>query len=142
MIRKVLIAGLATTMLVACSADGRYVDTSDGQVDEQGGVTLIAPKTLAERIAGREAIQLIDVRTPEEFAQGHIQGAINIPVDSFDPAHLPDAGNASRILYCRSDRRSGVAAERLAQSGQTAVHVEGGILAWQAEGRPVTDPES
>ena len=59
-------------MLVACSADGRYADTSDGQVDEQGGVTLIAPKTLAERIADGEAIQLIDVRTPEEFAEGHV----------------------------------------------------------------------
>ena len=102
------------------------------------GVLTIEPQALATRLEAGEPIQLIDVRTPEEFAQGHIEGAINIPVDEFDPAALPDAVGAQRILYCRSDRRSGVAAERLAEAGNTtAVHMEGGILAWEEAGLPV-----
>ncbi|HAD18290.1 MAG TPA: sulfurtransferase, partial [Erythrobacter sp.] len=85
-----------------------------------------------------DAIQLIDVRTPEEFADGHIEGAINIPVDRFDPATLPDPQGAERILYCQSDRRSGIAAEKLAANGDTAVHMKGGIRAWEGNHLPVT----
>jgi len=78
------------------------------------------------------------VRTPEEFAEGHLEGAVNIPLDTFDSAALPDPEGAQRVLYCRSDRRSGIAADRLAEAtGRDAVHLEGGILAWEDAGLPV-----
>lgn len=81
---------------------------------------------------------MIDVRTPEEFAEGHLTGAINIPLDQFDPASLPDADGAERVLYCRSGRRSGIAAEKLAKAtSSTALHLDGGILAWEADGLPL-----
>ena len=138
MIRKALIAGLAAAMLAACSADARDAADADAAVAISGPVEEIAPAALAARIEAGEAIQLIDVRSAEEFAEGHLEGAINIPVDEFYPAALPDPQGASRVLYCRSDRRSGVAAERLAASGAEAVHMDGGILAWEAAGLPVT----
>lgn len=83
-------------------------------------------------------VMLIDVRTPEEFAEGHIAGAINIPLDQFDPLHLPGAGERETILYCRSDRRSGIAAARYVEAiGRPIRHLAGGILAWQDAGQPV-----
>ena len=138
MIRTALIAGLAAAMLAACSADARDAADADETASFAGAVLEIGPQALAARIEAGETIQLIDVRSAEEFAEGHLEGAINIPVDEFDPAALPDPEGASRVLYCRSDRRSGVAAERLAASGAEGVHMDGGILAWEAVGLPVT----
>ena len=134
--RFAFLAAVAASLLAACS--GGAVPGSENAEARVVGVLTIAPRALATRIDAGEAIQLIDVRTPEEFAEGHLAGAINIPVDDFDPAALPDAGAAERVLYCRSARRSGVAAEKLAQaSGSVAVHLEGGILAWEKAGLPI-----
>ncbi|MBL45229.1 MAG: hypothetical protein CMN71_11065 [Sphingomonadaceae bacterium] len=138
MMRHALLAGLAATMLGACSAQARPADDDVAEAPARAVVETIAPGTLATRIAAGEPIQLIDVRTPEEFAQGHLAGAINIPLGEFDPEALPDPRGSERILYCRSDRRSGIAAERLAAvSGTAALHLDGGILAWEASDFPV-----
>ncbi|MXO49286.1 rhodanese-like domain-containing protein [Erythrobacter vulgaris] len=127
---------LSAACLAACGNAAPYPDT-ETPGPRAAGVLTIEPQALATRLEAGEAIQLIDVRTREEFAEGHIAGAINIPVDEFDPAALPDAEGRDRILYCRSDRRSGIAAERLAEAtGSTAVHMEGGILAWKAAELP------
>ena len=83
-------------------------------------------------------VMLIDVRTAEEFLQGHIAGAINVPVDRLDPLHLPGSGAREVVLYCRSDRRSGIAARRYVEAlGRPMRHLAGGILAWQEAGEPV-----
>ena len=138
MIARALLTGTAAGLLAACSAGAT---TSDGEavMGAEAGVLTIEPRALSTRLDANEAIQLIDVRTPEEFAQGHIAGAINVPLDTFDPAALPDPQGAERVLYCRSDRRSGIAAEKLADAtGRNAIHLEGGILAWDAAGLPIT----
>ena len=130
---------LAATSVAACGNASPATETETPGPREVGVLT-IEPQALATRLDAGEAIQLIDVRTPQEFAEGHIAGAINIPVDDFDPASIPDAGGAERILYCRSDRRSGIAAERLAEAeNATAVHMEGGILAWEEAGFPLQE---
>lgn len=87
-------------------------------------------------------VRVIDVRTPEEFADGAIAGAVNIPVDRFDPASFLNEGNPGPVLlYCRSGRRSAIAARQLAQhTGEPALHLAGGILAWQAADYPVIQP--
>ena len=98
----------------------------------------LTPEELAAKLAEGN-VRLIDVRTDEEVAEGVIPGAEHIPLDRFDPAMLgPDDGREV-VLYCRSDRRSGIAAEKLAAAtGEAATHLEGGILAWEAAGLPVT----
>ena len=137
MMLRAALASMAAALLVACSAGAAPTDEAPQQRGE-AGVLLIEPQALATRLDAGEAIQLIDVRTPEEFAQGHLEGAINVPLDGFDPAALPDPQGAARVLYCRSDRRSGIAAGQLATaSGRDAVHLEGGILAWEDAGLPV-----
>jgi len=100
-------------------------------------VHTIDAATLAARV-GKGDVQLIDVRTPEEFSEGHIEGAVNVPLDSFDATALPATEGKQRVLYCRSGHRSGIAAEALAASGETATHLAGGILAWAEGGFAVT----
>lgn len=70
----------------------------------------------------------IDVRTPEEFAEGHIQGAVNIPVDQIASkiAAVSPNKNAPINLYCRSGRRAEAALQELKKMGYTQVSNHGG----------------
>ena len=77
---------------------------------------------------------LVDVRTPGEFKQGHIEGALNI--DYKDPQFVGNAKNAlnpqSKVaVYCRSGRRSAAAAELLQEQGYSVVNLDGGFLGWE-----------
>lgn len=88
------------------------------------------------------SIVLVDVREPNEWAQGHIPGAILNPLQSFDPSALPPAQPGKKIvLQCRSGKRSLVAMERARAAGRTdiAAHYEGGMLDWNAAGEPVEE---
>jgi len=65
-----------------------------------------------------QGIKVVDVRTPEEFATGHVPGAVNIPFDEMEKRHA-ELGPPSTpvLLYCRSGRRSGIAGELLTAKG-------------------------
>lgn len=82
---------------------------------------------------------LVDVREPDEFASGHIAGAINMPLSVFSPGNIPDAAGKTVVLQCAGGKRSGMALDKCA-SAQAAVdtHLAGGIGAWKAAGLPVT----
>lgn len=86
----------------------------------------------------RGAIKLVDVRTPEEFASGHVPGAVNLPVDQVE-ARIGevDAPGAEVYLVCRSGGRSAKAADLLLAKGYAPVNVQGGTEAWKAAGYPV-----
>jgi len=75
--------------------------------------------------------RLLDVRTPEEFAVGHISGAINIPVQELD-RRMGEIEPKDRavVLYCRSGNRSGRAARMLKSAGYVAVHDLGAMSRW------------
>ena len=75
--------------------------------------------------------RLVDVRTPEEFAAGHIPGAINIPVQQLD-ARMSELQpkTAAVVVYCRSGHRSGNAARMLKSEGFAAVHDLGPMNRW------------
>ncbi|MFT6976962.1 MAG: phage shock protein E [Shewanella psychromarinicola] len=74
-------------------------------------------------------VTLIDVRTVEEFAAGHIDGAINIPFDQIVPelAKLNLAKDTDLVLYCHSGRRSGIAQESLVKQGYSNTYNAGGF---------------
>ncbi|HXU01899.1 MAG TPA: rhodanese-like domain-containing protein [Polyangia bacterium] len=74
---------------------------------------------------------LVDVRSPEEYARGHLPGAVNIPVQELD-RRLGEVGPADRelIVYCRSGHRSTRAAQVLREHGFTKVHNLGPMTAW------------
>jgi phage shock protein E len=95
---------------------------------------------LEERIRNQDDILILDVRTPEEFASGHVPGARNIPHDQLPSriAEIVDSKDREVIVYCRSGKRAALAQEVLAEKGfQQITHLEGDMLKWQEEGRPV-----
>ena len=87
-------------------------------------------------------IVLVDVREPNEWADGHIPGATLNPLQSFDTDALPPAKDGKRIvLHCRSGKRSLVALDRAHAAGRTDIkaHYPGGMLDWNAAGEPVEE---
>jgi len=92
----------------------------------------ISPADAKKRIDAGEEIILLDVRTPEEYAEGHIAGSVLLPLDEIDAK----AGEALKdkdapiFVYCRSGRRSKIAAEALVSMGYTEVYDLGGIIDW------------
>ena len=107
-----------------------------------------AADTRAGEISNREALALIesgqsprfvDVRTPQEFASGHVPGAINIPRDQLARrlAELEDARDRL-VVYCERGPRAAAAAATLADAGFTGVrHLEGDMSGWRAAGFPI-----
>jgi rhodanese-related sulfurtransferase len=88
------------------------------------------------------SILLVDVREADEFAAGHIAGALFNPLSRFDPSKLPvPAAGQKVVIYCRSGRRSVSAMEqaRLAGRIEANTHFGGGILAWLDAGEPVVE---
>ena len=97
-------------------------------------------KGFAELIDSVDVV-ILDVRTAEEFSDGHIKGAILIDQNKSDfmeqvKQQLPKEKTIA--IYCRSGRRSANAAERLAKEGYKPVNLKGGILQWTKENMPVT----
>jgi len=77
---------------------------------------------------------LIDVRTPGEFAQGHIEGAININVQEIGQRLDEIPTDKPIVLYCRSGNRSSQAARILDNAGLENIYDLGGIISWTAAG--------
>ena len=78
---------------------------------------------------------ILDVRTPEEFAERHIPGAINIPNETISTEEIPELPNKDQLIlvYCRSGNRSKQASEKLAALGYTNIVEFGGINDWPGE---------
>lgn len=102
----------------------------------------ISPLELAALCRNGEPLELIDVRTPAEFGEVHVNVARNVPLDRLDPAAVKQgaAVAAGRPVYviCKSGGRGRQAAEKLAAAGIANVfNVEGGTAACEAAGLPL-----
>jgi rhodanese-related sulfurtransferase len=98
----------------------------------------LSPSKVQEDMQAEKGLQLIDVRTPDEFRSGHLPGARNLPLDGLDASSKTLDPNKPLIVYCRGGHRSSMALKVLAGKGFTqAKHLEGGISAWSAAGFPV-----
>jgi len=96
----------------------------------------IAPKAAKEMIMSGKDIVLLDVRTREEFASGRIPGSILLPYDQIDAssaALIIGSKDRTVIVYCRTGRRSAIAASTLASLGYGKVFDLGGIGSWPYE---------
>jgi rhodanese-related sulfurtransferase len=100
--------------------------------------TAIYPAELARLRSSGKPVQLIDVRTPAEFQEAHVDFARNVPLDQLQPEALTP-GEKGEALYviCRSGNRGKQACQQLEAVGLDVVNVEGGTLAWEAAGLPV-----
>ncbi|MGD8864121.1 MAG: rhodanese-like domain-containing protein, partial [Anaerolineales bacterium] len=125
-----LILLILGSVIAACapSADVASPEVVSGLIDAQ---------TYNKPFVDGEDHLLIDVRTPEEFASGHIPGAINISVQSL-PDRLDEVPNDETIVvYCRTGNRSATATDILVDAGYAPVYDLGGIVDWVSAGYPV-----
>lgn len=101
----------------------------------------ITPAELAQLKKSGKAVELIDVRTPVEFREVHVDFARNVPLDALDAAAIVQSRSGSTeplYVICKSGGRGRQACEKLAAAGLTnAVNVDGGTTACVAAGLPV-----
>ena len=81
-------------------------------------------------------VPVLDVREDEEWAAGHIEGAIHIPLGEL-PARLAEVPQGQTLVVCKAGGRSARAVLYLAQQGHDVVNLAGGMLDWEAAGRPM-----
>ncbi len=116
---------LLTALTAGCKGSSTYTDLD---VDE-----------FAQMLSDRQdGVLLLDVRTPEEFAEGHIPGALN--VNWFDEDFMEQLEPVLRkdipvLVYCRGGNRSARAAALIQSFGYTAYNLLGGYQSWTASGR-------
>ena len=122
-------------------ADSSGPEPSAEAQTAQGGLVRVSPTVAAATIEDpHDDLVILDVRTPEEFAEGHIEGAAMIDFYSDDFAdELAELDpDVPYILYCRSGNRSGETLAMMEQLDFTSVQdVDGGVLAWQQAGLPL-----
>ena len=124
---KWIIGMLVMLLFAGCSQ-------AKGNPQEASFVNITAEKA-KQLMDTEENYIILDVRTQEEYDQGHIPGAILIPdnrIDADAEKVLTDK-NQLILVYCRSGRRSKLAAEHLVQLGYTNIKEFGGILDWPYE---------
>jgi rhodanese-related sulfurtransferase len=103
----------------------------------------VSPSELMGRLESSSAPLVLDVRTPGEFAAGHVPGAINISHDALDErlTELGDRPDAEVVVYCERGPRAAKAAALLAGAGFSAVRrLAGDMAGWRAAGLPVAAP--
>jgi len=109
-------------------------------VAEAAGPGSIEPGTLGERIAWADSsLVVLDVRTPEEFAEGHVPGAINIPHTELASriAELSESRDRDVVVYCKTGRRAALALDVLDKAGfKRLFHLDGDYTRWNDEKRP------
>ena len=106
---------------------------------EAATVQAISPAAYQQQFAETGALHLlIDVRTPEEFASGHIEGAVNIPVDALAGRLSEVPTGQPVVVYCRTGNRSATASKILADAGYTSIYDLGGLQGWISQGFPVS----
>lgn len=125
-------AVILISLAVAAGACTAYADDSPSR---SGAETAVSVSRVVDGAEARSLVaagaRLIDVRTPEEFASGHIDGAVNIPIDEL-PARIGELEPSEDpvVIYCRSGRRSAIAATALVDAGFEAVYDLGPMSAW------------
>ena len=120
-----LLAAAAAILGILCTGCG--TETADYRQ--------ITMEEAAVWLEEEQDLVLLDVRTPEEYAEGHLPGAINLPNETISdepPSVLPDF-DQQILVYCRSGNRSKQAVQKLVQLGYTDVVEIGGILDWDGE---------
>ncbi len=105
-------------------------DTQNGTLENWSAQELAAA-------FARNDVAIIDVRTPQEYAFEHIEGALLAPLATFDPQKLPSQEGKALVFHCGSGVRSRKVAEACLAAGITPVaHLEGGFGAWKAAKLP------
>lgn len=134
-----VLAGVLTFTLILGACGGPSLPessmvegSSQDVVSAASPVTKLTPEEAKDRMDQGD-VTIVDVRTLEEYKEGHVPGAVLLPNDTINAetagASLPDPDEVL-LVYCRSGRRSAAASEKLVQLGYTQVYDFGGINDW------------
>lgn len=126
---------LASLVLAGCAPAQSTVSAQATAAPGKAQSQLVSADEALKILKDNSQATLLDVRTPAEFAEGHIAGAVNIAVEELADraSELPADKTAPIIVYCRSGRRSAIAAATLIELGYSAVSDLGGIQDWPYE---------
>ena len=122
-VAAVAVAALLATLLAACGVSSK---TSYRQITADEAAQMMQEET---------GFVLLDVRTQEEYASGHIPGAICISNETIGSEEIPELPDKDQLIlvYCRSGNRSKQASQKLAEQGYTNVVEFGGINGWTGD---------
>ena len=123
--RKLISIILSLMLLSSCSDPGGSA-SSYRQINMDEAVEMMKKES---------GYIILDVRRPDEYAEGHIPGAINLPNEEIGTTEIDKLPDKSQLIlvYCRSGRRSKEASEKLVKLGYTNIVEFGGILEWKGE---------
>ena len=124
--KKLIPILLSALMFTGCAG------TSNNQTNTYRQITM---DEAVNMMAEESGYIILDVRRPDEFAAGHIPGAINVANETIGTDDVPELPDKNQLImvYCRSGRRSKEAAEKLVKLGYTNIVEFGGILDWKGE---------
>lgn len=134
-----ILALLITSLVLATGCEQPADPDSTAEVAAAAAAD-INNTELEQRIAAGDAPLILDVRTADEYAAGHLPGAINIPHTELAErlAELPTDRGAEIAVHCQSGRRAGMAEETLLAAGFTGVrHLDGDYAGWVEAGLPL-----
>lgn len=107
--------------------------------------TVVSVETFEKMSKKKKKTVILDVRTPEEVAEGHLAGAKNIDVqDELFQQNIEQLNkNKTYLLYCRTGKRTAVAGAKMKAAGFKKVYMmDGGITSWKEKGKPVTNDKN
>ena len=124
--KKLIPILLSALMFTGCAGTSNNQTNTYRQISMDEAVTMMAKET---------GYIILDVRRADEFAAGHIPGAINVANESIGMDEIPELPDKNQLImvYCRSGRRSKEASEKLMKLGYTNIVEFGGILDWKGE---------
>ena len=124
MLRRGMLRGAVVALLLSLAHAGIAAEAAT------------TPSALAAKIEAGDAPLVLDVRTHDEYAAGHVPGAILIPHDQLEDRITELGEPRDVVVYCRSGRRSGLAEPVLEAHGFRVSQLEGSWNAWEAAGMP------
>lgn len=123
---KLLVQMLVSVLLLSSCASSTNSSSGYRQINMDDAVKIMQEE---------KGYIILDVRRPDEYAEGHIPGAINVPNEEIGTDEISELPDKSQLIlvYCRSGRRSKEAADKLTKLGYTNIVEFGGILDWKGE---------
>ena len=111
-----------------------------GCTASDNGVKVISANEFNEIVKTDSNAVILDVRTAGEYAEGHIEGALNLDMkqaEAFEKGFKALDKDKTYYIYCRSGRRSNIAASKMLMDGYKVIDMGGGIIAWKEANLPV-----
>ncbi len=123
-LKKFVLMILSIVLLTSCSSS-----------KNTSGYRQISMNEAVKMMKNEKNYIILDVRRPDEYAEGHIPGAINLPNEEIGASEISELPDKAQLIlvYCRSGRRSKEASEKLVKLGYTNIVEFGGILDWTGE---------